>query len=679
LKQSPVQSQASSGSPSRDVQNNGRAGYAYDPRSRQKKPGAENVTVCCRIRPQSQQEEEHGGEECITAQDGNTVIVNSRVGHSESEFYYDSVFGSYAAQAEVYDGAAKPIVDSVLEGFNGTVFAYGQTGSGKTYTMEGEFLEDEASHGVIPRMVHSIFDGIFDADPNIEFFVKVSIVEIYNERIRDLLSRDKDNVKIREGANGVYLEEVMEKYVTSEAEIFQAMRTGKFNRTVAETSMNEHSSRSHLLFLLTVEQSDSATGTVKVGRLNLVDLAGSEKVSKSEVTGIRLDEAKNINKSLSALGNVINALTDKRSNHIPYRDSKLTRLLQDALGGNSKTCLIITVSPSSYNEVETISTLRFGTRAKMIQNKAKVNEERSVDELKALIVKTQRLVDEQRSRVSQLEERLRNDGIPIPPWDTQGPADAQTQQETADVKAALQVARKERDEIRKEIARLRDEERASEKVNDSVERDALAYQRGELMDEVEQARTEVAALEADLKMVQREPKKSPVSERIQMLAQLTAELRKTAEQPLEARERATADGEDKAQDEDDREKMSLKDGDRPLKRKVSQLDKNLEQLTVMYHKLVYQNNQLRGENQVMEKRITKKDNKVTLLENNLREAKQKYEKLLNQCANLTTAMDVYQGTRRAGRRAMIRVPIRGGTRQAPSEEQPAGENEDEAR
>jgi predicted RNase H-like nuclease (RuvC/YqgF family) len=163
-----------------------------------------------------------------------------------------------------------------------------------------------------------------------------------------------------------------------------------------------------------------------------------------------------------------------------------------------------------------------------------------------------------------------------------------------------------------------------------------------------------------------------------VLAQLTNELRKTAEQPQEARgERA--DGDEKAQDEDDREKLSQKDGDRPLKRKVSQLDKNLEQLTVMYHKLVYQNNQLRGENQVMEKRITKKDNKVQLLENNLREAKQKYEKLLNQCANLTTAMDVYQGTRRAGRRAMIRVPIRGGTRQAPSEEQPAGENEDEAR
>merc|ERR1719321_708365 len=149
------------------------------------------------------------------------------------------------------------------------------------------------------------------------------------------------------------------------------------------------------------------------------------------------------------------------------------------------------------------------------------------------------------------------------------------------------------------------------------------------------------------------------------------------EQPQEARERA--DGDEKGQDEDDREKMNLKDGDRPLKRKVSQLDKNLEQLTVMYHKLVYQNNQLRCENQVMEKRITKKDNKVQLLENNLREAKQKYEKLLNQCANLTTAMDVYQGTRRAGRRAMIRVPIRGGTRQAPSEDQPAGENEDEAR
>merc|ERR1719327_2119913 len=149
--------------------------------------------------------------------------------------------------------------------------------------------------------------------------------------------------------------------------------------------MNEHSSRSHLVFFVTLEQKDLTTKSVKVGKLYLVDLAGSEKVSKTGVAGERLDEAKNINRSLSALGNVINALTDKKSTHVPYRDSKLTRVLQESLGGNAKTSLIITCSPSNFNEQETISTLRFGQRAKMIKNVVKINHERSTEELKMLL------------------------------------------------------------------------------------------------------------------------------------------------------------------------------------------------------------------------------------------------------------------------------------------------------
>merc|ERR1719327_137709 len=156
--------------------------------------------------------------------------------------------------------------------------------------------------------------------------------------------------------------------------------------------MNEHSSRSHLVFFVTLEQKDLTTKSVKVGKLHLVDLAGSEKVAKTGVSGERLDEAKNINRSLSALGNVINALTDKKSTHIPYRDSKLTRVLQESLGGNAKTSLIITCSPSNFNEQETISTLRFGQRAKMIKNVVKVNHERSAEELKALLAKRDQTV-----------------------------------------------------------------------------------------------------------------------------------------------------------------------------------------------------------------------------------------------------------------------------------------------
>merc|ERR1712194_419597 len=188
---------------------------------------------------------------------------------------------------------------------------------------------------------------------HIEFLVKVSIVEIYNERIRDLLDPKKDNLKVHEDkARGVFIGEVTESYVGCENEIFDAMRAGHYNRSMAVTNMNEHSSRSHLIFMLTVEQKNLHDRSVKVGKLHLVDLAGSEKVAKTGASGERLDEAKNINRSLSALGNVINALTDKKSTHVPYRDSKLTRVLQESLGGNAKTSLIITCSPSNFNEQE---------------------------------------------------------------------------------------------------------------------------------------------------------------------------------------------------------------------------------------------------------------------------------------------------------------------------------------
>ncbi|CAK0859215.1 unnamed protein product, partial [Prorocentrum cordatum] len=295
----------------------------------------------------------------------NTTVCLAGTGQS---FAFDRVFPPEASQEDVYDYAARPTVNSVLRGFNGTVFAYGQTSSGKTYTMEGPDIQDKVLQGVIPRMVWSVFDGICHADEHIEFLVKVSIVEIYNERIRDLLDPNKDNLTIHEDKlRGVFIGEVTETYVGSEQEIFELMRNGQVNRATAVTNMNEHSSRSHLVFMLTIEQRNLLNRSVKLGKLHLVDLAGSEKVAKTGASGDRLDEAKNINRSLSALGNVINALTDKSYTHVPYRDSKLTRVLQESLGGNSKTSLIITCSPSNFNEQETASTLRFGQRAKMIR------------------------------------------------------------------------------------------------------------------------------------------------------------------------------------------------------------------------------------------------------------------------------------------------------------------------
>ena len=291
-------------------------------------------------------------------------------------------------QADIFDFSIKPTVDDILNGYNGTVFAYGQTGAGKSYTMMGSSIDDEDGKGVIPRIVEQIFTNILSSAANIEYTVRVSYMEIYMEKIRDLLAPQNDNLPVHEEKNrGVYVKGLLEIYVSSVQEVFEVMRRGGNARAVAATNMNQESSRSHSIFVITITQKNVETGSAKSGQLFLVDLAGSEKIGKTGASGQTLEEAKKINKSLSALGMVINSLTDGKSSHIPYRDSKLTRILQESLGGNSRTTLIINCSPSSYNDAETLGTLRFGMRAKSIKNKAKVNAELSPAELKMMVAK----------------------------------------------------------------------------------------------------------------------------------------------------------------------------------------------------------------------------------------------------------------------------------------------------
>lgn len=291
-------------------------------------------------------------------------------------------------QIDVFDYSIRSTVDDILNGYNGTVFAYGQTGAGKSYTMMGSDIDDEEGKGIIPRIVEHIFAGVVASPASLEFTIRVSYMEIYMERIRDLLCPVNDNLPIHEEkSRGVYVKGLLECYVSSVEEVYEVLRRGGNNRAVAATNMNQESSRSHSVVQMIINQKDVNTGSVKTGQLFLVDLAGSEKVGKTGASGQTLEEAKKINKSLSALGMVINALTDGKSSHIPYRDSKLTRILQESLGGNSRTTLIINCSPSSYNDAETVSTLRFGMRAKAIKNKAKVNAELSPAELKALLKK----------------------------------------------------------------------------------------------------------------------------------------------------------------------------------------------------------------------------------------------------------------------------------------------------
>lgn len=293
-------------------------------------------------------------------------------------FTFDAVYDSNSKQLELYDETFRPLVDSVLQGFNGTIFAYGQTGTGKTYTMEG-VRNDPDCRGVIPNSFEHIFTHI-SRSQNQQYLVRASYLEIYQEEIRDLLSKDQSKrleLKERPGT-GVYVKDLSSFVTKSVTEIEHVMNVGNQNRSVGSTNMNEHSSRSHAIFMITVECSETGLdgeNHIRVGKLNLVDLAGSERQTKTGAQGERLKEATKINLSLSALGNVISALVDGKSTHIPYRDSKLTRLLQDSLGGNAKTVMVANVGPASYNVEETLTTLRYANRAKNIKNKPRVNED----------------------------------------------------------------------------------------------------------------------------------------------------------------------------------------------------------------------------------------------------------------------------------------------------------------
>lgn len=359
--------------------------------AKKKEEKGKNIQVVVRCRPFNSAERKanaHSVVECDHVRKEVSVRTGGLADKSSRKTYtFDMVFGASTKQIDVYRSVVCPILDEVIMGYNCTIFAYGQTGTGKTFTMEGErspneeyTWEEDPLAGIIPRTLHQIFEKL--TDNGTEFSVKVSLLEIYNEELFDLLNPSSDVSERLQmfddprNKRGVIIKGLEEITVHNKDEVYQILEKGAAKRTTAATLMNAYSSRSHSVFSVTIHMKETTIDgeeLVKIGKLNLVDLAGSENIGRSGAVDKRAREAGNINQSLLTLGRVITALVE-RTPHVPYRESKLTRILQDSLGGRTRTSIIATISPASLNLEETLSTLEYAHRAKNILNKPEVNQ-----------------------------------------------------------------------------------------------------------------------------------------------------------------------------------------------------------------------------------------------------------------------------------------------------------------
>ncbi|GIX90330.1 hypothetical protein CDAR_506912 [Caerostris darwini] len=344
----------------------------------------QRIQVFARCRPLNGIERRQGSPSVVDViPEKKEILLKDK--NTNREFFFDKVFPSDAKQITVYKAVVGPLIQEVLNGYNCTVFAYGQTGTGKTYTMEGErnntncSWEDDPGAGIIPRSLHQLFEEL-NKEENVEFSVRVSFLELYNEELFDLLSSTEfAKLRLYEDTNrkgSVIIQGLEEIMVNNKDEVYTILEKGTSRRQTAATMLNATSSRSHTVFSVTVhikENTVEGEELLKTGKLNLVDLAGSENVGRSGAIDKRAREAGNINQSLLTLGRVITALIEKQP-HIPYRESKLTRLLQDSLGGHTKTSIIATISPALCNFDETISTLDYATKAKSITIRPEVNQ-----------------------------------------------------------------------------------------------------------------------------------------------------------------------------------------------------------------------------------------------------------------------------------------------------------------
>ncbi|XP_013146573.1 PREDICTED: kinesin-like protein KIF3A isoform X2 [Papilio polytes] len=596
----------------------------------------ENVRVVVRVRPMDQREKMEGSYNCVSVDSVNNTIAVTRSNASPPEppriYAYDAVFDYDTSQMDIYVQTASPIVEQVVRGYNGTIFAYGQTGTGKTYTMAGSNTAPEL-RGIIPNSFAHIFSHIAKAKDDEKFLVCVTYLEIYNEEVRDLLGNNPhQSLEVKERPDiGVFVKDLTGYVVHNADELEKIMSVGNKNRHIGATAMNIESSRSHAIFSITVESSKKGSDGkthVKMGKLHLVDLAGSERQSKTQATGTRLKEASKINQSLSVLGNVISALVDGKSTHIPYRNSKLTRLLQDSLGGNSKTVMIATIGPAESNYVETISTLRYANRAKNIENKTHVNSEpgdalltrfqQEIDQLKKQLEETANEMEEEEEEDECGEEELSDDTLTDPELDCLDPEDRKIQrnirrEEKAKVnrekahqarkvleekKAELQKTKKQQEELKEKLQRLECKVLVGgENLLDKA--DAQRQLLEQAAKELEQRTLNELRLQEDLQ--KKEAERLDLEERYSSLQEENAAKTRKLKRAVQLLNSAKAELADQ-QREQQREMEGILDGVRALRREIQLADLVLDsyipkEYQALIDKYVHWNEQL-GEWQV---------------------------------------------------------------------------------
>ncbi|KYQ93792.1 kinesin-1 [Tieghemostelium lacteum] len=384
-------------------------------------PPASGVRVVCRFRPVTELEKKKNEHSIVTHHDNTTFSLKLKDGGMQ-QYSFDRTFNSDEGQSVIYQDVAQPMVKDFFDGYNSTILAYGQTSSGKTYTVYGDptlviadssddSLESNEVYGIIPRMINEIFSQISKQQGITKSFeVKMSALELYQEKVRDLFNANKKNLQIKQSkqdGDNFYVEGLDQAYILSPQDAFSFINYTNSNRATAATKMSAVSSRSHSIVIIEMLQQNLDTLESKVSKLYLVDLAGSERLSKTGAEGERMKEATTINLSLTELGKVINSLTSGEGGYINYRGSNLTKILKDSLGGTSKTTLIIACSPTNGNEHETISTIAFGNRAKNVKNKPVIHKHETVDELKAQVAKLKEILKDREKFIEQLNQTIK--------------------------------------------------------------------------------------------------------------------------------------------------------------------------------------------------------------------------------------------------------------------------------